>query len=147
MTVRIERALLTDIRLGAFLVLLTPLIVTSSTLFPYVVGKAIYARSLIEVIFACWVILALRNPSYRQFRSWVLWLFGMYLFVSLLTALFGVSFQRSFWGDYRRMGGVFDLAHWFAFAVVTFQLFTGIHPYKGKHPSVLDLDARMPQPR
>ena len=118
MTIRIESVLLLVIRLGVFLILLTPLVVTPGTLFPYVVGKAIYARALIEVVFFCWVLLVMRNPLYRPRRSWILWLFSMYVFASLVAAFAGVSFQRSFWGDYRRMGGVFDLAHWFAFAVV-----------------------------
>jgi serine/threonine protein kinase len=34
---------------------------------------------------------------------------------------------------------------WFSFAVVSFQLLIGIHPYKGKHPSVKGLDDRMEQ--
>lgn len=34
---------------------------------------------------------------------------------------------------------------WFSWAVVTFQLFIGIHPYKGKHPSVKKLEDRMRQ--
>jgi hypothetical protein len=32
---------------------------------------------------------------------------------------------------------------WFSFAVVSFQLFCGIHPYKGRHPSVSGLVERM----
>ncbi len=32
---------------------------------------------------------------------------------------------------------------WFAFGIVSFQMFIGIHPYKGKHPSLNTLDARM----
>ena len=36
-----------------------------------------------------------------------------------------------------------ELTDWFSFAVVTFQMWMGIHPYKGKHKSVKDLDARM----
>jgi hypothetical protein len=32
---------------------------------------------------------------------------------------------------------------WFAFAIVAFQLFVGIHPFKGKHDRVRGLDARM----
>jgi hypothetical protein len=32
---------------------------------------------------------------------------------------------------------------WFSFAVVTFQLFLGIHPYKGRHPKVKGLEERM----
>lgn len=32
---------------------------------------------------------------------------------------------------------------WFSFAVVAFQMLTGIHPFKGKHPVLKDLDSRM----
>ena len=32
---------------------------------------------------------------------------------------------------------------WFSFACVAYQMFTGIHPYKGKHPTVHGLDDRM----
>lgn len=32
---------------------------------------------------------------------------------------------------------------WFSFAIVSFQLMIGIHPYKGNHPAYADLDARM----
>ena len=32
---------------------------------------------------------------------------------------------------------------WFAFAVLTFQMFVGLHPYRGTHPTVKGLDERM----
>ncbi|MEZ4317679.1 MAG: hypothetical protein R3F61_09245 [Myxococcota bacterium] len=32
---------------------------------------------------------------------------------------------------------------WFAFAIVTFQLFAGIHPFRGRHPVAKTLDERM----
>ena len=32
---------------------------------------------------------------------------------------------------------------WFSFAVVSFQMFVGIHPYKGKHPALKTLEDRM----
>ena len=34
---------------------------------------------------------------------------------------------------------------WFSFALVSFQMFVGIHPYKGKHPNLKTLDDRMAQ--
>lgn len=34
---------------------------------------------------------------------------------------------------------------WFSFGIITFQLFAGIHPFKGKHASVKTLDDRMLQ--
>jgi len=36
-----------------------------------------------------------------------------------------------------------DLSDWFSFAVVTFQLWMGIHPYKGTHPQVKGMVERM----
>lgn len=35
------------------------------------------------------------------------------------------------------------LTDWFSFGIISFQMFIGIHPYKGKHPRHTDLDARM----
>lgn len=32
---------------------------------------------------------------------------------------------------------------WFSFAIVSFQMLTGIHPYKGKHPQLKTLEERM----
>lgn len=44
----------------------------------------------------------------------------------------------------RHNPGVFNTGtDWFAFAVVTFQLFIGIHPYKGRHSSLKGFDDRM----
>ena len=36
-----------------------------------------------------------------------------------------------------------ELSDWFSFAVVSFNLFVGIHPFKGRHPSVLGFQDRM----
>lgn len=38
-----------------------------------------------------------------------------------------------------------DLSDWFSWAIVSFQVYTGIHPFKGKHPDykINDLDERM----
>lgn len=36
-----------------------------------------------------------------------------------------------------------ELTDWFAFGIVSFQMFCGIHPYKGKHKQLKGLDERM----
>ncbi|MBI4339601.1 MAG: O-antigen ligase family protein [Chloroflexi bacterium] len=122
MNPRLQDILRIGIWSGVLLILLTPLVVSEKTLFPYVVGKAIWFRSLVEIVFAQWVLLALVEPRYKPRRSWIVWLFGVYLVVALVSAYLGVSFQRSFWGDFRRMGGVFDLAHWLLFLLVVANL-------------------------
>ena len=113
-----EAWLVPAIWVGLFLLLLLPLVVTPSTLFPFVVGKATYFRGMVEILFALWVLVAVASPRYRLGRSWILSIFAIYVLVNLAAALMGVSFQRSFWGDYRRMGGVFDLVHWFMLLLI-----------------------------
>jgi len=36
-----------------------------------------------------------------------------------------------------------ELTDWFSFGIVTFQMYIGIHPYKGKHPTLKGFDERM----
>ena len=103
---------------GIGLLLLTPFVVSLGTIFPFVVGKAVWSRSVIEVVFALWAVLALATPAYRPPRSWVLAALAAGLAVSLLAAFYGASFQRSLWSSYERMQGVVDGAHWTALAVV-----------------------------
>lgn len=103
---------------GLILLLFVPLIVSTQTIFPYIVGKAIYARVVIEIVFGLWIVLAYRNKSYQPPRSWILGILVIHLCLSFLAGIFGVSFQRSLWSTFERMQGVVDLAHWVAITVV-----------------------------
>ena len=119
----IDKALLIAARTGVVLVLAMPLVVTRDTFFPFVVGKALYSRVLIEIVFAVWVVLAVRNASYRPVLSRLMIALALYVLVSLIASFAGVSPQRSIWSTYERMQGVFDLAHWLAFALVLTSVF------------------------
>lgn len=118
-----EAVLLGSIRIGVVLLLLTPMIVTMQTVFPWVVGKAVFARGVIEVLFALWAVLALLNPAYRLPRSWLLALLAIGFIWSVVAALFGVSLVRSVWSNYERMQGLFDAVHWIACFVVFLAVF------------------------
>ena len=102
--------------------MVAPLIVMTDPLphavFPYVVGKALWSRTLIEIAFGLWVILLLRDSSYRFPRSWTLAALGVYVLIALLATVFSVSPTRSLWSTYERMQGWVDLAHWATFVVV-----------------------------
>ena len=113
-----ERLLLPPIRLGIALVLLTPLVTAPWTLYPFAVGKALWARVLIAVVFALWAVLALVRPRWRPPPSALLALLGAGLAAAVLSAWLGVSPQQSFWSTYERMQGIVNAAHWAAFAVV-----------------------------
>jgi len=114
----LDRALLWSIRIGIGLLYFVPFVITTDTLFPFIVGKALVTRGIIEIVFAMWAVLAVCRPEYRPARSWLTLLFAAFLAGNLIAALAGVSFTRSFWSNFERMQGVVDLAHWFALFVV-----------------------------
>lgn len=118
-----ETALLWLIRLGIVAVLLTPLVVTPSTLYPFVVGKALYSRTIIEVVVALWALLVVSKPQFLPPRSWLLGLLAIGLAWSFVAACLGVSLQRSLWSDFQRMTGWVDAVHWLAFVVVVVSTF------------------------
>ena len=121
------RLLAGAIRLLLGLALLTPLVVTAdpwpSTIFPFVVGKALWSRTLIEVALGLWVILLLAAPAYRPTKSWLLALLGLYAAAALLAALLGVGVTRSLWSTFERMDGWVGLAHWSVFALLLASMF------------------------
>ena len=129
-TASVDKALLYSVWTGLFLLLLMPLVITPGTIFPYIVGKAIYARVVIEVTFGLWLVLAYRDSSFRPPRSRLLLMFAAYLGVSLLMGFFGVSLQRSLWSTYERMQGVIDLAHWFALTVALTSVFRSLQGWR-----------------
>ena len=90
-----DRLLVWAVRAGILLALFTPLIVTKDPLFPFVVGKAIFARSVIEITFVFWVVLIIYYRPHRPPRSWVLAALGVWLLVSIIAGLLGVSPVRS----------------------------------------------------
>ena len=68
----LERGLRAGVHGGLALALLTPLVWAPETYYPFAVGKALWARSVIAVTFALWALLAVRWPRYRPPRSAIL---------------------------------------------------------------------------
>lgn len=122
--------LLWTVRVGILLVMAMPLILSNSTLFPFIVGKAIYARSVIEVTFGVWLLLIFFYPRYRPSRSLVLGALAVWLLISLVAGFTGVSAVRSLWSTYERMQGIVDLAHWFAFIAVAGSVFRSLADWR-----------------
>ena len=120
-----EKALRRAIFAGIALLFATAFVITPGTIFPFVVGKALWSRSLVEIVFALWAVLALARSQYRPPRSWLLVLLAAGLAIALLAAWFGVSVERSLWSSYERMQGVVDAAHWFVLALVLASMLRG----------------------
>ena len=127
MSSELDKLLLISIKVVLALVFLTSLIVMADplpdTFFPFIVGKALYFRTLTEIALGLWLVLVFRYPSHLPPRSWLYIAFAVYVAIAFAAAMFGVSPQRSLWSTYERMQGVVDLAHWFAFTVVFTSIF------------------------
>ncbi len=117
-TPKFNGLLLSGICAGLVLLLLLPLVVTPWTISPFVFGKAVYARGLILVIVALWLVLRLRDPTYGIPRSRVLLAFTVYVMAALLSAVTGPSSAHSLASSYSQMTGVWDLVLWLLFALV-----------------------------
>ena len=122
--------LLWTVRAGILLVMAMPLVLSNDTLFPFIVGKAIYARSVIEVTFGIWLLLIFFYPRYRPSRSLVLAALAVWLLISLVAGFTGVSTVRSLWSTYERMQGIVDLAHWFVFIAMTGAVFRSLSDWR-----------------
>tara|TARA_Y100000590_G_C15747185_1_gene1022581 strand:+ start:263 stop:2389 length:2127 start_codon:yes stop_codon:yes gene_type:complete len=128
-----EKPMVFLVRASLLLVLLIPLIVTTNplpeamhTFYPYIVGKALFSRLMILIAIALWLILIINRTDYRPKKSWILSVFTIFLFGSLIASILGVGPTRSFWSNYERMQGMIDLAHWFAFVVICVSVFRDI---------------------
>ena len=116
--VNLEKALTIIIRAGIFLILLTPFIIDGASIFPTVFPKAIYFRSLVEIIFGAYLILAVFSPAWRPRFSFLSLSLLFFVEVLILSSWRGINFYRSFWGTIERMEGLIIYLHLFAFYLV-----------------------------
>ncbi len=88
--------------------------------FPFISGKNIIFRILVEIAFAGWAILALSDSSYRINikKSPIMIAYGLFIVVLLLADLFGVDREKSMWSNFERMEGFVGHIHFFAYFFV-----------------------------
>lgn len=103
---------------GLFVVVLTPLLISSDFLFPFLSPKVIVFQILVEIVFVLWLWLAFLDSSFRPKSCLILWGFIAYLLVSLVSAVLGVDFARSLWGISERLTGLVLEFHFFALFLV-----------------------------
>ncbi len=104
------------IALGAlFLIPLTPLVVANSFFFPFITGKALYFRVLVEIAFAAWIALACIDRAYRPRFSWLGLVVLGFLGWMLIADAFALNPLKAFWSNFERMEGWVWLAHLAAF--------------------------------
>ena len=119
----LQRTLLAGVRCCLAAVLAMPLVVLVDAAHGFVVGKALFAYTAIEVALVLWALLVLADRRFLPPRSKVLVLLALGLAWGVVSAALGVSWQRSLWSTYSRMHGLVGAAHWFVFLALVAAVF------------------------
>jgi O-antigen ligase len=92
----------------------------SQLFFPFISGKNLIFRFLVEIAFAGWAVLALYDSSYRVNirKSPIMIAYSLFMIVLLLADVFGVDRERSMWSNFERMEGFVGHIHFFAYFFV-----------------------------
>lgn len=103
---------------GLLATLFLPMFVSTSLFFPFITGKNFAFRIIVEIVFALWVILALRDVAYRPKKTWLLGLVTIFLAVIALATAYAIDPYRAFWSNQERMEGLISFLHLFGYFVV-----------------------------
>ncbi len=109
--------------IGTFLLLFTPLIISSKFLFPFVGPKSLYFMGLSQIVFFAWLVLIIFSPRYRPRWNPILIALILFLAVLILVTIFGTDPSRSFWSKPERMTGLLMWFHLIAFFLVISSVF------------------------
>lgn len=113
-----EKILHRTIITGLLAVLFVPFIVVNSQFFPFITGKAFTFRIGVEILFALWVMLAVRDRIFLPRFSWILVAVTAFMVVIGVADFFGVNPYKSFWSNYERMEGFSTLIHIFMYFLI-----------------------------
>jgi O-antigen ligase len=101
-----------------FVIPFVSLVVFTSLFFPYITGKNLAFRAIIEIAGALYLILALRAPEYRPKINSIFLAFSAFLVVLFFADLFGEYPFKSFLSNFERMEGFFTIVHLFVYFVI-----------------------------
>src|SRR3989344_88258 len=118
-----ESHLIKILKFGLYVAALIPLVIFKDFISPFHFGKIIVFRSLIEVLFAFYLVLAWHDRSYLPKRDSIFWSLAIFTGVFGLTSLFSIQPYESFWGTLERMGGFWSFIHYFIFFVILNSVF------------------------
>ncbi len=113
--------------IGLALIPFIPLHVSNSLFFPFITGKAFDFRIIVEIVFALWLILILRekgtsviNTEKSVIPKVNLLTVAITLFtvIALVADILGYNPLRSIWSNFERMEGWIIIAHLWAYFMV-----------------------------
>jgi len=106
-------------------------LVTTSTLFPFIVGKYVWFRTSIDLALIFFLLgLLFQDKSsvvvsqfLANFKKPLVIAVSVFVFIFLLACFFGVDLKWSFWSNFERGEGGLQLLHLFTFFILLITLF------------------------
>lgn len=119
-----NKHLTTIIKIICFLIPFSLLIIAKGLLFPYITGKAIYFRVLVEIaVFLTIILLLKRKELLPNKKEYIFWSSLLLLLSMFILIPFSARPLFSFWGNAERMEGVWGTLHFFLWFYVLYFLF------------------------
>jgi len=118
-----QRIYLIILKSGVYLSFLSVFLVFTNLLFPYITSKQIFFNILVEVLMVVWLALIIKYPEVRPKKSLVTYGLAAFFAALLVSSIFSVDFNLSFWGDIERMLGWFHVFHFFLFYLIIITVF------------------------
>lgn len=91
---------------------------SNSFFFPFITSKAFVFRIIVEIMFALWLLLILRDKQYVPKFSWLTVTITAFTFIALIADLLGLNPLRSIWSNFERMEGWLAIIHIWAFFII-----------------------------
>lgn len=98
---------------------LTPLLLfPSSYIFPFIVPKIIFFRTIVLLMLGAYILLLIGDTSYRPRFHWMNIVVLSLLASYIISTFVGVDWYRSFWDNHERMLGLFTIFHYIVYFFV-----------------------------
>jgi len=118
-----QKTYLIILKTGIYLSFLSVFLVFKNLLFPFITSKQIFFNVLVEILMVFWLALVIKYPEIRPKKSWITSGLAAFFGALLISSIFGVDFNLSFWGDIERMLGWFHIFHFFLFYLIIITVF------------------------
>jgi O-antigen ligase len=94
------------------------LVVPSDMFFPFISGKNLLFRFLVEIICGLYLFLILVDANYRTKKSMVLIGLSLFTAVILIADIFSPNFAKAFWSNFERSEGFITIIHLFFYVII-----------------------------
>lgn len=118
-----ENTLIKILKYGVYFSLLWFFLVVKYTLYPSHTGKVLFLLSLIEILSVFYILLIAKYPQYRPKFNLMTGAIVVWGGTMVLSAIFGTDLWISIFSQFKRMTGLFFLAHIFVFFLIITTIF------------------------